>query len=118
MKKGGKLRRALYVILAIVGVLLIFNPFGGLQIRGEWKADYLRAEDGYREDYDGEDSWSIVFYDDGTGEIIADSERSSFTYSCVRYRLDIDGSTFEYKIFGNELTITDYEETVLVFHRK
>lgn len=118
----------IFIIIAIIAVFVIFKPFGGDKIEGEW-IFYSTEMDGeiryFRDEFDGKDV-TITFYDDGTAQVYRPAVRLGYSssetcqYSYSNGRLVLDGDEVDCKISGKTMTwIYDYggKEMVMTLKR-
>ena len=117
-KEMSKSTKIILAIVVVVALILIFDPFGGSDIEGEWEATVLKTANGSTKAYNALDPLSLVFYDDGTGDKIVYAGIHSFSYKCHGDTLVIDGEELQYEIKGDILKITDDEGTTLTLRRK
>lgn len=118
MSKGTKIILAIVVVVALI---LIFDPFGGSDIEGEWEVVSIEM-DGKKEylsDYDDVDmeEYTLVFRDDGTAT--AFGETVDYTYE--EGELVLNGNVVECEIKGDTMTWTmreAWEEYKMTFERK
>lgn len=106
MSKSTKIILAIVVVVALI---LIFDPFGGSDIEGEWELTGAKNHTtGESKVTSEEDEYVMVFNDDGTGEISARGAGlpKEFEYSYEDGELIIDGNACECEIDGDIMTIT------------
>ena len=112
----------IFIIIAIIAVFVIFKPFGGDKIEGEW-IFYSVEIDGKitycSDEYDGKDV-TITFYDDGTAQVyrpavrLGYSSSKTYTYSYSNGHLVLDGQEIDCEISGKTMTwVEDGAVTIL-----
>lgn len=104
-----------FIVVAIIAVFVIFKPFGGNSIEGEW-IFFSYEQDGQitycSDEYDGKNV-TITFYDDATAQVyvppyrLNDSYSKTFTYSYSNGRLVLDGNVLDCKISGKNMTLSE-----------
>lgn len=108
-KEMSKSTKIILAIVVVVALILIFDPFGGSDIEGEWEMtggkNHTTGESVVTSE---EDEYVMVFNDDGTGEISARGAGlpKEFEYSYEDGELIIDGDACECEIDGDIMTIT------------
>ena len=96
-------------IVVVVALILIFDPFGGSGIEGEWEMTGAKNHTtGESMVTSEEDEYIMVFNDDGTGEVSARGAGfpEEFEYSYEDGELIIDGEACKCEIDGDIMTIT------------
>lgn len=118
----------IFIIIAIIAFFVIFKPFGGDKIEGEWN-EYSKEYNGQisylSDNYGGGDMPVYTFRNDGTLSIVIPDPNFGLragrsythTYSYSDGRLAIDGEECDCKISGKTMTWTYDNGIVVTFKR-
>lgn len=115
-----KSTKVILAIVVVVALILIFDPFGGSDIEGEW--ELVSGEiDGETADASSANV-RLIFGDDGTVTLMGmGSASGSYDYSYDGNTLVIDGDECDCTIKGDTMTVeasTRSGDLTLTFHRK